>query len=179
MPHKVTNRFIFPGSSQSLVTALRQILDFIVVNLPYINNAANANFKIKAVVTELLNNAIKHNGKTDTIFDVFVDENNVLIEKIDEGPRFDPNGIFSSSNEAVKGPIKLSSDLLHHLYAVATTDSLLKFFCEEIPAEAVVDVNSVGEHFGLLIITKSADEFLYYYHAPTGTNKFSVSINLA
>jgi len=178
MPNKIANRFIFPGSSESLVTALRQILDFVAINLPYHINAANTNFKVKAIVTELLNNAIKHNAQTDTTFDVFVNKDHLIIEKTDNGPRFDPNGIFTSPNGPPKSPIKLTSDMLHHLFATANTDTVLKFHCEEIQIAQNFDINAVGEHFGLLIITKSADEFLYHYHQPTGTNKFSVLIKL-
>jgi anti-sigma regulatory factor (Ser/Thr protein kinase) len=178
MPAFTSKKFHFKSSSQSLVSALRQILDFVSISLPYHTDTASVNFKIKAIVTELLNNAIKHAGDTETVIEVKIDGKHVVIEKTDKGERFDPGNVISTNKATGETKIKLSKDALHHLYALVKSDAAISFVCEDAGEELPVDTNRVGEHFGLLIITKSAEAFSYEFDAKSGVNKFSVAVAL-
>jgi two-component sensor histidine kinase len=178
MPATISNTFIFSNSSQSLVTSLRQILDFISGNLPRHTDAANINFKVKVIIAELLNNALKHAGNTKTSFHIFIDNKNIRIEKADFGNRFNPGTLttLTADNKGLK--VQLSSDALHRLYAFIETETQIRFFCEENENSNMPDINAINEHFGLLIITKSADDFTYQYDQTSGLNTFTVCLKL-
>jgi anti-sigma regulatory factor (Ser/Thr protein kinase) len=171
----ITNKFVFPNQAHQLFTSLRQILDFVSENLPFNIDAAAVNFKLKVVITELLNNAVKHAGNSETAIHVHIDHENIKIEKTDFGNPFNPNGLFK---KATGQKAQLSQDALHRIYAVIESENFARFICEEIDNEELLDVNNLSEHFGLLIITKSADEFTYKYDPSSGLNTFIVHLKL-
>lgn len=176
MPHTITNKFTFPGAAQSLVASQQQILDFINSNLPGHANAANIGFKVKMILAELLNNALKHVGNAATTIHVFIDDENIKIEKSDYGNRFNPDGLISNNPPGVR--VILCKDPLHYLYALIERPTLIRFFCEENNDSNAFDVNDIIEHFGLLIITKSSDEFSYRHDQASGLNTFAIQLKL-
>ena len=176
MPGLVTKTFIFQRSNQSLVASLKQILDFINEHTHCHEDALSIQFKAKVTVTELLNNAIKHSGSTQTVIDVVIHNQKIVIKKTDDGPRFNPGGLLTFF---IRGEnITLSSDDLNSMYAVVQNDNTIKFICEKNIDKQIVDIKSISEHFGLLIITRSADEFTYRYDDRTSSNIFQVEFGL-
>ena len=176
MPGLVEKNFSFNRSEQSLVTSLKQILDFVNEHTHHYKGASAIHFKAKIIITELLNNAIKHSGDTETTINVIIDNQKITVKKIDNGPRFEPDGLFTFS---IRGEtITLSSDDLNSLYAVVQNDYTIKFICEENTDKQVVDPNSINEHFGLLIIARAADEFIYRYDDKTSSNIFQVEFGV-
>jgi two-component sensor histidine kinase len=171
----ITNKFAFPNRAQELFTSLRQILDFVSENLPFNVDAAAINFKLKVIITELLNNAVKHAGTAETVIHIHIDHEKIKIEKTDLGNPFNPNGLF----EKFTGQkAQLSQDALHCIYAIIESENFVRFICEEIDNGQLLDINNLSEHFGLLIITKSADEFTYQFDPSSGLNTFTVHLKL-
>jgi anti-sigma regulatory factor (Ser/Thr protein kinase) len=176
MAGPVTKTFIFHRSNQSLVASLKQILDFVSEHTHHHTDTSVIQFKAKVITTELLNNAIKHSGDTETIIDVVIDNQKITIKKTDNGPQYDPGGLLTLS---VRGEtITLSSDDLNSMYAIVQDDYTIKFIFEENIDKQMVDLNSISEHFGLLIIARSADEFTYHYDNRTYSNVFLVEFGL-
>ena len=174
----VTNKFIFPNEAQALFSSLRHILDFVNSNLPFNVDAADLNFKLKVIITELLNNAVKHVGNTETIIHICIDDENIRIDKTDFGNPFAPGKHGSLLDKPVGSKVQLNSDPLHNIYASIENEMVVKFVCEENNNGQLPDINNLTEHFGLLIITKSADEFTYQYDRSSGLNTFKVSLKL-
>ncbi|MGZ3757572.1 MAG: ATP-binding protein [Mucilaginibacter sp.] len=172
MPGLVEKTFSFNRSDQSLVTSLKQILDFVNEHTHHYEGASAILFKAKVIITELLNNAIKHSGDTETTIDIIIEDQKITIKKTDNGPRFEPGSLFTFS---IRGEtITLSNDDLNSMYALVQNEHTIKFICAENTDKQVVDPNSINEHFGLLIIARSADEFIYRYDDKTSSNIFQV-----
>ncbi len=178
MSNAVVNRFELPNTTQSLVASLRHILDFINSNLPRHADAASINFKTKIIVTELLTNGLKHSGEPQTCISITVDNDFVFIEKTDSGNPFNPNNHPGLLNNAAGHKAILSFDGMHCIYALVEGGSTIRFICEETGNDTPA-VNGLMEHFGLLIITKSADEFKYHYDDAASVNTFTVKLNLS
>jgi two-component sensor histidine kinase len=178
MQAPLSHTFKFPNSAQSLVSSLRHILDFISGNLPRNADGAKVNFKLKVIVTELLNNALKHAESAETRIHVLIGEKTIRIEKTDYGNRFDPENLITAKNNTPGSRVMLTTDSLNNLYAIIEKDTYVKFYCEENAAAVTPDVNDINEHFGLLIITRSSDEFTYRYDITSGLNTFGVNLAL-
>lgn len=176
MQNPAANTFIVPNTSQSLVGTMRHILDFVSTNLPQQVAAENIYFKLKVITTELLSNALKHVTDAESAIQVYIDHEQVVIQKTDHGTPFKPiNGTFSA-NAPAGHIIPISSDAMHRVYAVVENGSTVRFACDEHNTNKPIDINEVSEHFGLLIITKTADQFTYAYDAASGLNTFNVSL---
>lgn len=177
MQGAVENRFDLPNTTQSLIASLKQILEFINSHLPPHALADNINFKAKIIVTELLTNALKHSGKSETSIQIQIDDENISIEKTDGGNPFNPNNLTSLLNNFKGHKAQLSGDAVHSIYALVESENQVRFICEENSGDNP-DVNDIMEHFGLLIITKSADEFTYHYDHSSMVNTFNVRLKL-
>jgi anti-sigma regulatory factor (Ser/Thr protein kinase) len=174
----VTKTFKISNSTQSQFTSLRWILDFINSNLPRNCDAAEINFKLKSIITELLNNAIKHPGNVETALHILIDNEHIKIDKTDQGKRFNPNNLIPIPNEKSGYSVQLSSDALNSVYAYIETEEFIKFYSEDNNSTNPFDINEIDEHFGLLIISKSADEFTYHHDKQSGLNTFSINLKL-
>ena len=173
------NTFELPDATQSVQTSLRQILDFINKHLPQQTEASKIGFRAKFIVTELLTNALKHAGHTETSMRVTIDEKNITIKKMDYGKRFNPNNLASLLNRSPGFKVQLSSDVIHSIYAVVEKGCQVRFAYEENLTNAPLDISEIMEHFGMLIIIKAADEFTYQYDQSSGQNTFDVVLKLS
>lgn len=160
----------FDNQPQNIVGFTRHVLDELSAMLVQYHHDSDLLFKVKIIVTELLNNAVKHSGTQNTLLELHLDSSELIIKKTDSGKEFDLN----SQLYRRKTKVVLSSDAMHLLYAVKE-DLRIRFYCEEYVAESI-DVKLLAEHMGLLIITKAADEFIYEYQKTN--NLFSVKIKL-
>jgi anti-sigma regulatory factor (Ser/Thr protein kinase) len=130
---------------------------------------------MEMVITELLTNAIKHTGDTEIAVSISISNEYLIIEKSDHGNPFNPNDFLSQlTNTGSK--IQLSQDDLYSIYALIENDNQVRFTCEE--NKTALSFVDIMEHFGLLIITRAADEFTYRYDPATGLNTFRVQMLL-
>lgn len=130
-------------------------------------------FKSKFVLTELLTNAIKHANTDEVTLNIEITESLVRFIKTDHGT---PMNFPKVESESFKNAIIITADIMHTLYAVKQNGKLY-FHCHE-NSDTVITMNGFPEHFGLLIITKAADEFYYLYNEQNKVNTFAVSINI-
>ncbi|MDB5111757.1 MAG: hypothetical protein JWR67_2871 [Mucilaginibacter sp.] len=179
MPNLITGKFIFSNKADALVTSLKQILDFASANLPLYANAAIINFKLKAIITELLSNAVKHAGNPETAIYILIEDGHINIEKTDSGNQFNPKKLDLLCGKSVGTKVQLSKDPLHCVYAIIEPGMFVRFVCEENEENQIPDINDLTEHFGILIITKSADEFTYQYDQSSGLNTFRASVKFS
>lgn len=177
MADSITHEFALQNTAQSLITSLKEILLFIDGHLPGYAAKETINFKSQFIITELLTNAIKHAGDTEIAFRVFISDECITIEKHDNGNPFSPKShpLLLNNNAGFKGQI--SKDAIHTIYAIVESKNVVRFVCEENDY-TTSDLNAIGEHFGLLIITKSAESFTYRYDKELKLNTFKVELKL-
>jgi hypothetical protein len=165
MTHK---QFDFLNTSYSISADIKQIIGFIESALPAKSMVNELLFKAKIIVTELLTNSLKHSGINSTIIDVSLNDNLLTISKTDFG---NPLNLITKNYPAnIKIPI--TNDILHTLYAVIDSGKHVTFFCDENNMADILAIENIVEHFGLLIITKSADRFTYHFNEQTKKNIF-------
>jgi anti-sigma regulatory factor (Ser/Thr protein kinase) len=169
MPYPIDIKFVL-SENQSLITSINQIFDFVQSSLPRYAISKSIDFKARFIITELLTNAIKHAGKTETCLKISIDCEYIRIEKTDFG---NPFKLPLTLNGSAESRVRLSGDSFHSMYAIAE-GSVVRFICEEYVQTDNPGINEIMEHFGLLIITKSADEFTYQYDNFSGLNTFIV-----
>jgi len=178
MPDLIANKFLLENNKGSLTTTLKEIIGFVNSNLPVNTALENTIFKVKVVVTELLNNAIKHVRNSETTIHILIDDENIIVKKTDSGNRFRLNSdlLFVDSPQGSK--VQLCSDAFHCVYAIFENEHHIKFICEDKLTDDLTDFKEIMEHFGLLIITKAADRFTYEYDQQSGLNTFNVLIRI-
>jgi anti-sigma regulatory factor (Ser/Thr protein kinase) len=175
MLYPVVQQFSFQNARLSVMTSLREIIEFINGNLSRCGGRHNRHFDIEMVIIELLTNAIKHTGDTEISVNISISNEHLTIEKSDYGNPFNPNGFLSRlTNTGSK--VQISRDDLYSIYALIETDNQARFICEE--NNTALSFTDIIEHFGLLIITRSAEEFTYRYNPATGLNTFRVIMHL-
>jgi hypothetical protein len=168
----LTKMFEFNNRPQDITGFTRHFLDDLTTMLMQYHHEGDLLFKVKTIVTELLNNAVKHSGAQQTTFEVNLDSSTLTIVKKDAGKHFElPLQAKSESNRIV-----VSHDAMHLLYAVVENEDVIRFFWEDTLADNL-DINQLNEHMGLLIITKAANEFTYQYQNPV--NLFTVKLSLS
>jgi len=172
--------FEFDNSADKLVSSLQYMLDGIAGGISSQADSGDIMFRCKAVITELLTNAIKHAGKGHTRFDVESDGTKLTICKTDTGM---PLYLLATRNNtaaesAAENKKLISADPLSSLYANWESENHIRFTSEEGSLDDFLSVEQVAEHFGILIITNSSDEFTYTYDKNTRENIFRVKINL-
>jgi anti-sigma regulatory factor (Ser/Thr protein kinase) len=171
-------QFEFNNSSDALVTSLQYMLGHITANIPANADAEDLLFRSKVIITELLTNAIKHGGQASTLFDIEINTNNLNLQKTDHGtPLYLVNNHKHSPSGQEENRKLISADPLNLLYAYWENENAIRFISEESSIEDFLSVEQVMEHFGILIITRSSDEFTYTYHKDTSSNIFKVRID--
>jgi hypothetical protein len=172
-PELMTKQFEFITGSDNLTYTLQQMLAFINDNLVANVPAINLLFKSKIILTELLTNALKHSFSRYTLVDITVEDNSIVITKSDYGM---PLSLIAYTN-STEEKIPITNDILHTLYAIPQGHDTIRFGCEESTMEDLEAIERIVEHFGLIIITKASDKFVYHYCEQTKANKFIVTLN--
>jgi len=178
MSGKVFSQFVLPNIRESMIASLQEIRAFIYEFLPA--DAANEElgFKVEMVMTELLTNALKHVKDAETCIRIYLDDNYLTIEKTDFGAQFNPNG-FADIFKYEPGYKKLLTyDELHSIYVVVEMNNTVRFTCEQNNSKNRFDINGINEHFGMIIISRSAEAFTYHYDTASGLNRFTVKMRL-
>jgi len=166
-----TKAFTFDNQPENITQCSRTILGYLEPLLTQLGQARALLLRAKFITGELLNNAVKHSGTEQTQITVELSDKVLTISKIDTGMPFNLVGEIEKQD----AQLIVSSDAMHLLYAIKKGENTVSFFCKE-NLTFELDVNKLAEHLGLLIITKAADEFTYYYQKPT--NVFTVKLNL-
>lgn len=164
--------FDFDNSAEKLVSSLEYMLGYIAGRIPAQADREDILFRSKVIITELLTNGIKHAGEHHTRFDVEADQRRLLISKTDNGaPLYLVNARQTTDDRKL-----ISADPLNSLYAVWEGENQIRFASEEGSLDDFLSFEQVMEHFGILIITRSADEFTYTWDKGTSSNIFRVLI---
>lgn len=173
MKDRISQRFEFLNTGNSFTSLLSKMLLFIGDALPAAADKETVLFKAKYVLTELLTNAIKHSGTNSSFFDIDIENQALRINKTDTGQ---PLKFALPNEQTYPYSTRIAGDAMHVLYASCLQPGTIKFFAKENTDDAEFDINNIFEHFGLLIITKSSDDFKYFYEAKTGLNRFETTI---
>lgn len=169
----MTRQFEFLNVNNNLTLALKEMLEFINDNLVENVPAISLLFKAKIILTELLTNAVKHSFSRNTLIDICVDDNCIVLKKTDYGM---PLSLIAYTNtDETKIPV--TNDILHTLYAIPEEKDTIRFACEEATINDLEEIDRIVEHFGLIIITKASDKFVYHYCEATNANVFTASLN--
>jgi hypothetical protein len=168
----MTRQFEFINVSNNLTSALKEMLEFINDNLVENVPAISLLFKAKIILTELLTNAVKHSFSRSTLIDICVADNCIVLKKTDHGM---PLSLIAYANTG-EPRIPITNDILHTLYAIPEGNDTIRFACEEATMDDLVAIERIVEHFGLIIITKASDKFVYQYCESTKANIFTASL---
>jgi len=170
-------KFEFDNSSDKLVSSLQYMLGHITDRIPARADADDILFRSKVIITELLTNGIKHAGGGNTMFDIDIDNKKMVICKTDNGmPLYLVNTRNNSAHHNTENKRLISADMLNSLYAIWESENHIRFASEECSLDDFLPVEQVMEHFGILIITRSSDEFTYTYNKDSRSNIFKVQI---
>lgn len=140
-------------------------------------------FKSRVIVSELVTNTLKHTQQKTTVLDALIYADKLCFVRRDFcAPLQFP---ATSAREAISWPfpaarngekIVVYEDDLNALQLTVTTRGAT-FSVIPKPAEDC-NINSLHEHFGLLLICLSCDAFSYEYIPDTQENIFTTCINL-
>lgn len=167
----------FTNSADGQMPALQLMLRYIVSCLPAC--PGDIVFRSQVIITELLTNAIKHAGVTSTLFYIEAGPDKIIIEKTDQGPPLELKGIDGPvACQHIGQDLLISADPLNSLYATFLADNRIIFRCKENMINDIFPVDLMMEHFGMLIISRSANEFTYRYDEATRSNIFRAVIEL-
>lgn len=170
--------FKFNNSTDALIASLQHMLAYITDIIPAEADNDDILFRCKVIITELLTNAIKHAGENITSFDIETDTRQLIIRKTDHGsPLYLVDMHDHSPADKPANKKLISADPLNSLYACWESESSIRFVSEEGSMDDFLAVEEVMEHFGILIISRSADEFTYTYDKEIGSNTFRVRID--
>lgn len=178
----LTNAFLFNNTTKNLYSTLVQVIDFIESNVPACSEQLTT--RCKLIMTELLTNGIKHCNGSETVIEILFNNANIQILKIDTcKPLFlEP----FENRDAMQWPLsKITSDKvvvycdeMCCLYAHIENVNTASFTTEDLRVEIPPRPTDILEHFGLMIITKASDCFLYRYNSEKKSNTFEVTIKL-
>nr|WP_067058796.1 ATP-binding protein [Mucilaginibacter sp. L294] len=181
MPDINTKTFVFNNHADGLYPLVTDMIAYIHQHTK-VSEATTA--RLKMTMVELLTNALKHANQTTTAIKVELKGDKVSIQKKDTG-----NGMAILCGENL---LEWLLPGMHHagkiitiysngdatLKATLKDNCTLQFFIEETENTDPVDINTLAEHFGLMIITRACDTFTYHFDIDTCSNNFIVSIAL-
>jgi anti-sigma regulatory factor (Ser/Thr protein kinase) len=179
MPRIKTKDFVFNNQAAGLYPLVTDIIAYIQKHAQ-VNEGTQA--KLKMILVELLTNALKHTSQSIAIIKVELTEGSIVIQKTDTG-----NGLaIQCDNNLLEWPLPG----VHHAGTIITiynnSNAVLKaklqdncnlqFFIEETSETDPIDINSLAEHFGLMIITRAANTFTYCFDIDNCSNNFFISL---
>lgn len=142
--------------------------------------------KIKWVLSEMLSNVIKHSGVNECRLNMMISEKQLIIEKEDSGNPLALNDF--DNNKKITWPLRQTTENQNFQIYHNGIDSLRVrtagqnkaiFFIDEFKdlkvPESPIDIS---EHFGLLIMTKASDTFMYEFDPDKKVNRFTSNFNL-
>lgn len=139
-------------------------------------------FKVRTIISELLTNTIKHTDQKDSLLELTISGNQLHIVRLDKCSPLQ----FSATDTrpALIWPLPpehchikhiVYADDLNTLFVEAELQGVAHFTTWQNPSD-LFNVNTLQEHFGLLMVTLSADTFTYRYDHQTRENIFTAII---
>jgi len=179
-------QFIFNSQDEEIQDVLDRCQQYINQNAGKNSVESALLSKIKWVITELLTNAVKHSETSECLLLMSLKNGQLIIEKQDNG---NPLTLYHPAKETKiiwpLHPGKTIEDFqIYHngmdsLMVHIENDNLATFYTEELPESYMPALLlDTSEHFGLLIITKASDTFIYQYIREENLNKFQVCFNV-
>lgn len=140
-------------------------------------------FKTKLILTELVTNAIKHAHTNEFKLIVAIEPDLVKLTRVDNG---NPFSLFSEGRALewplatgyIGKPVMILKDKMSNMFAVINDYYNIEFKLEEYSEDDEVVIDTLLEHFGLIIITKLSDKFNYSYDPNNHLNIFEANIKL-
>ena len=179
-------KFVFNSRQEDIPAVLERCQHYINENAGEKPVDISLLSRVKWVITELLTNAVKHSGADECLLRMFVRKTQLVIEKEDNGTPLSLND-FNNENQ-IAWPILAGQTIedfqIYHngmdsLRVSIDNYNLATFYTEELPeSQMPALLLDTSEHFGLLIITKASDGFIYEYNNESGMSKFRVTFNL-
>ncbi|MDB5119519.1 MAG: hypothetical protein JWN56_737 [Sphingobacteriales bacterium] len=138
-------------------------------------------FKSKLILTELVTNAIKHSHTNEFKLIVAIESDMVKLTRIENG---NPFSLFSEGRALewplapsfIGKPVMILKDKMSHMFAIINDYYNIEFKLEEYSKDDEVVIDTLLEHFGLIIITKLSDKFNYSYDPTHHLNIFEAKI---
>ncbi|MDB5126255.1 ATP-binding protein [Mucilaginibacter sp.] len=179
MPGSVSKKFVFNNNTDGLYPLVLAVIEYVRQNIQV---DESTEFKLKMILVELLTNSLKHSGQDNTVLKIRTAGNKISIRKTDKG-----NGLAVRCGEnLLEWPlpgrhhtdeiITIYSDSSAILKAKLHNNCCLRFFIEEVEETNPVNISSLAEHFGLMIITRACDTFDYEFDIDTCTNNFIIAL---
>ena len=186
MEHSQTVTYSFFNQTDGLAQALTSLLVHVSELIQESSNQESIIQRSKWTITELLTNAVKHSQTDKTTFQLNVQDNQLVIEKIDQGQLLTLttlDGIFKLTwplfTSYFGQEFNLQKNGSDSLQVLIDENHQAIFHIEEVDDQDFFSsIENFSEHFGLLIITKSTDKFTYNYDSELGTNTFRCVFNL-
>ncbi|MDB5014409.1 MAG: hypothetical protein JWQ25_2611 [Daejeonella sp.] len=140
-------------------------------------------FKSKLILTELVTNAIKHAHTNEFKLIVGIESDLVKLTRIENG---NPFSLFSEgralewplSSNFIGKNVMILKDKMSNMFAVINDYYNIEFKLEEYSKDDDIVIDTLLEHFGLIIITKLSDKFNYSYDPANHLNIFEANIKL-
>ncbi|CAG4998948.1 hypothetical protein DYBT9275_02115 [Dyadobacter sp. CECT 9275] len=171
----------FPNQAKAIPETIRTCLEVIEKALP--PHPGNLLSRMKWVLAELLTNATKHSGKAESYVGIYKKDNWIIIEKMDSGKTltFDSSVIsWPPLNNQIGHTYEIYHNGMDVLKLQIQQKNQALFYVEEAPETYMPKLLcETSEHFGLLIITKSCDEFTYEFEEDIHLNIFTCAFNLS
>lgn len=140
-------------------------------------------FKSKVIVSELLTNTIKHTQQQTMLLEVTIYDKELRFTRRDHSAplHFPANTnreplIWPLDPTQYPEAIVVYEDDLNALWVAVTAEGAI-FSVTPKPAEEC-NINSLHEHFGLLLVALSSNRFTYVFHPDTQENIFTAMIQL-
>lgn len=178
--------FTFKNHSENI----HQTLDVVLAHISEMATGFHAPglliSRVKWLIVELLTNTIKH-SETDTLqLHIEYDGRQLIVQKEDHGKPLilkscitDEQIGWPLQEKGTEKTIQIYMDAINQLHAIVDEQGHVGFHASETPCENRNNcIDSLSEHFGLLIITRSSDKFMYQYNETTGANVFRCYIDL-
>ena len=180
MPGAQSKKFVFNNHADGLYPLVTEVIEYIIQKEKIADDTIA---KLKLVLVELLTNSLKHSGGEKTTIEVATKGDQITIKKTDSG-----NGLAIRCNgNLLEWPLPgkhhanrvltVYTDANVILKAKLTNNCCLQFFIEETEQTGPLDINALTEHFGLMIITRACQTFVYEFDIDSCTNNFTASIN--
>lgn len=179
----VHQQMVFTNKEEMIYPFLKDVAAFINTRLP--GKAAQIVFKAKMIITELLTNSIKHANDEFTLIELIANNHQFIIRRTDNGQPFHLNNPENKAAllkwplpDHLESPFKIYSDHLNGLFAHITSPYSLNFYAECYPEETVV-FPDISEHYGLMIICRASNSFIYELDPVSLKNTFTATIQLS
>ena len=169
--------FTFNNKAETIYPFLKGVIAFIEQHS--LEKEDELSFKTRVIVTELLTNSIKHTTGSVAGLEVIINDKALIIKKIDEGGPFHINNPSAEwpFTDLVGNTITIYADALNGLFAKVVAPYNLSFYTESYPVDDVI-LTDISEHFGLVIICRASNSFVYQYNPSSKQSIFTVTIDL-